>query len=186
MPAARIRVPDSSPFSQLRCEQSNFTFVKATKTNYNHWPKTMNESEINPPRKSASETRIPFASSTVHRFKKDRRREAGHRVREEAHSIADRKYRWQEVSRKEQWYKRYKPNVLWNTDHVDYQCWKVGECKQLDQLDLGETTWNRHREQTKREVSESTWMFLDGSETPSNHVTKVIAKEHPRKYRHAQ
>ena len=96
MPAARIRVPDSSPFSQLRCEKSNFTFVKATKTNYNHWPKTMNESEINPPRKSASETRIPFASSTVHRFKKDRRREAigfeKRRIRSQTGSIDDRKY----------------------------------------------------------------------------------------------
>ena len=33
LPAARVRVPGGSPFSQLqRCEKDNFTFVKATKT----------------------------------------------------------------------------------------------------------------------------------------------------------
>ena len=40
LPAARVRVPGGSPFSQLQQrEKDNSTFVKSNKNVHDHWPK---------------------------------------------------------------------------------------------------------------------------------------------------
>jgi len=40
LPAARVRVPGGSPFSQLqRYDEDNPTFVKSNKNVHDHWPK---------------------------------------------------------------------------------------------------------------------------------------------------
>ena len=85
MPAARVRVPGSSPFSQLQRREKDYSDSwKDNKNIHVHWPKQWNElnkqirKQINPPRKSASETRDPFRSQVINgaQRKEDRRREA--------------------------------------------------------------------------------------------------------------
>ena len=72
LPAARVRVPGGSPFSQLQLhEKDNSTFVKRTKKHSQSLARTINElikqirKQISPPRKSASETRDPFRSRVI-------------------------------------------------------------------------------------------------------------------------
>ena len=84
LPAARVRVPGGSPFSQLqRCGKDKFTFVKQTKTftiigQNNERIKTNKfENKLILGRvRQRREFHSGVASSMVHRIKEDWRREA--------------------------------------------------------------------------------------------------------------
>ena len=88
LPAARVRVPGGSPFSQLQLYDEDYpAFVKSNKNVHDHWPEQWNEAnkqiqEFIKNYSSADECvrdgrSIPeIASSMVHKKKEDRRREA--------------------------------------------------------------------------------------------------------------